>query len=824
MPDAQTHLLLTHCSVDLRRKRIIRPDGEVGLTSREAALLAYLSARPGQVVSRDELLQEVWGYAPGVVSRAVDKTMARLRAKVEGTPSKPVHLISAQAVGYRFEPRNPARSTGQLVGRSGELAQARALLDQAAVLVIGGPGGIGKTLFARTLAQEFPRSWFCALGEITDAEGLLATVQTALGLPPAASVERALATMDGLLVLDNAEHIREEVTAVVSRWFQGAQARILITSREKLEISGSQWFRLKPLGGEDAVALFIRRAQRVDPGLVFDDADRPALRSVIQYLDGLPLAVELAAARMDVCSLEELAERLQGYAGLDLLAGGKGRHATLRRTIEDSWTLLDSAQQRALAQCTVFRGGFTLAAAEAVLEPGGETPVLDLVRGLQIRSLLTVTRPEGPRGPARFGLHRAVRLFAAERREDDGLEARHAAYMIDRGRALVAAIHRPGGPRALSRLVRERDNLLAAMTVSGAVVELAAVLQPVFKTRGPMASWRAVCEQAVAAAADPAERGRALAHRGYVALVTGALESATADFEQALALAQQADDDEGAALVAVRLAFLHDLAGRQLAARALLEGALPAEGRIRAVVLGDLGIHHFRGGRWEEAEGYYRHSLALLDQLGDEIQRPLTCLNRAHNLRILSRKTEAIEMLREAVLLSQRAGLHRTEGVARLGLADLEPDRFAEHIDQAHGLGDRIGSVELATVARARMATERHRLGDLDAARAGYLSAQRGLAAVRTQAPEGSWLLDLLVALVRQEQRDDHGALAALSAMVRPEDPALRARVDAAASAVEQFWTLRSASRLRAAVEEPFASAPDLQRFVRVLEAGLRRR
>ena len=454
MPTPPTRLQLADCSVDLRRRIVVRDNQEQKLTAREVDLLAYLAARPGTVVSRDELLSDVWGYAPGVVSRAVDKTMARLRAKVEATPASPVHLISTPSVGYHFEPWHSTPKQHSLVGRGTELAAAASLLDNTSVLVIGGPGGIGKSRFTRVLARSCPRAWFCALDPVTDAEGVVAAIRTALALPPTAPLERAVAHLDGLLVLDNAEHVAAAVCEVVSKWVETTRLQVVITSREQLPIPGAQWFPLAPLRPEDAVQLFMQRAQQVDPSLTFDAADRDALGAVIQFLDGLPLAVELAAARMDICSLEDLATRLRGYAGLDLLSGGQGRHATLRHTIQDSWDLLDAAQQTTLAHSTVFRGGFTLQTAEMVIVPGDGTPVLDLLRALQMRSLLGV--------PSQA---HAVRLLwpspgrALLPPSDAPTHRRETARRghAHHGQALVDAIHRPGGPRR-SADSPERDN------------------------------------------------------------------------------------------------------------------------------------------------------------------------------------------------------------------------------------------------------------------------------------------------------------------------------------------------------------------------------
>ena len=298
-----------------------------------------------------------------------------------------------------------------------------------------GPAGTGKTRLALRFAELHPKARCCDLTDARDA----AAVSDA--------VEAMVATLgdETLLVLDNCEHVAHAVATVVPRIPAGT--RILVTSRERLRVPGERCFEVPPLGlpqrGDDATAsealqLFLDRARLVRPDYALTAPDTEVLVEILERLDGLPLAIELAAARMRVLSPQALLRRLS--LRFDLLRSdardATTRQRTLRGALDWSWDLLEPVEQSALAQCSVFRSGFTLEAAEAVLDLSphvGAPATLEVIESLCDKSLVR-TLPRA--GDVRFGLYECIREYAAERLGDeiDRVRERHGAYFLAFGR------------------------------------------------------------------------------------------------------------------------------------------------------------------------------------------------------------------------------------------------------------------------------------------------------------------------------------------------------------------------------------------------------
>ncbi|MEM6927294.1 MAG: winged helix-turn-helix domain-containing protein, partial [Myxococcota bacterium] len=300
-------LRLTGCTVDLDRQRIVRDGQEDALTGREFAMLCYFVDRRGDVVSRDQLLTEVWGYAEGVASRAVDAAVRRLRVKIEVDPSKPDHLIGIHGEGYRlvWPEATPTPHDPDLVGRHDELAQIDELLRTSRLVTLVGPGGGGKT----RLAQAVEARWagevlFCPLADCRDQADLEATLVRALGVDEVEAIPRALAARPQLLlVLDNFEQLLA-VAPAVEPW--ASVATTLVTSRAPLGIARERVVDIRPLSLTDAAELFVRRSVRA-----LSDDEGAELEPLLQALDCLPLAIELAAARTTLLRPAELLERLK---------------------------------------------------------------------------------------------------------------------------------------------------------------------------------------------------------------------------------------------------------------------------------------------------------------------------------------------------------------------------------------------------------------------------------------------------------------------------------------------------------------------------------
>ncbi len=527
-------LRLVSGTVDLARRRFLTGTDEIRLTTTEAALLRYLADAAGRPVPREEILREVWGYAPDSLSRTVDVTMRRLRAKVEPDPAFPTHLLSVHGVGYTFvpappegtaapsvaepaerveraeadegaedaEPRVPeeasAGGTEPVVGGApasteafealGEAARSRAAADEAIgradaraaawkllregarPLTLVGPAGVGKTRLARLLFEEARAAGkqcrFVDLSAATNAEDLALAAAAALRLeaPTDRALTAALARAgDAFVVLDNFEQLDAEATERVGRWLAAAPGiAVVITSRRRLGLLEEIVLPIEPLGVEDAVALFRRRARRVRADVQLED--EALLRSIVTRLDGLPLAIELAAARVRALSLGELANRLE----LRFLRDPAPTHrwATLRAALDASWALLPAEPRRALAALSAVPGTTSVAVAEELLARVGVDDPLDAIETLTEHSLLRIE--EGPSGAraARIALFVCVTEYAGARIAEAGAEGAAAAWigaLADTMERWAATLQGADGRHAMTRILAEADGVVAAV-------------------------------------------------------------------------------------------------------------------------------------------------------------------------------------------------------------------------------------------------------------------------------------------------------------------------------------------------------------------------
>lgn len=741
---------------DADRGAIVGDGGLVGLTPAEARLLEFFVDRHGELLSQERLLSEVWGYASGVRSRTVYATVDRLRKKVENDPRSPRHIVAVPGLGYRFdlpERSAPRPSTVPLradafIGREAELGALALAVANGRVVTLLGPGGVGKTRLAQQFAvgTSLPGgAVFCDLSDARDVRGIASAVGRALEVPltigdPLVQLGDAMRGRGrALFVLDNVEQALVDAAAALARWVEHApDASFLVTSREPLRFPGEETVRVDTLpvpsededpASSDAVRLLIARAVERDAAFRVSPADLPVVARIVRLLDGLPLAIELAAARAGVLSLRSLHERLNDRFGL-LASNGRppGRHGTLWATLDWSWELLAPWERVALAQLSVFEGSFTFEAAEAVVEAprGGAPAVLDVVEALVEKSLLRVMRDAvGPR----LSLLESVRAYAAARLEPSGADARaaeerHGAWYASLGdEARLRTLHGPTGPALQASLAADLENLVRACRRAiergdgrTAIPTLRAA-EEVLRLRGPggrllelaedvcalegldpehvcvatMVAGRALwltgrlgearerCDEAARLAESldlPGLLVRAVGYRALLDKERGRGDEAEAGFRLALELCRTTKDELFAGIVLSNHAALCRERGRFREARALNEEALAlhraaGDPRTEAGTLSNLAALDYEEGRVDDALTRYEHALALHRVVGDRRFQGIVLANRATILRAIGRYAEALPAHLEALALHRQVADRRFEGITLGNLGTL---------------------------------------------------------------------------------------------------------------------------------------------------------
>ena len=388
-------------------------------------------------------------------------------------------------------PGNLPVQVSSFIGRDKEMARVASALEEAPVVTITGVGGVGKTRLAVQVASQLlsgfrEGAWLIELAPVRDPGGVEGAFGSLFGVTAkadtrfAASLVDFLRTKHLLLVIDNCEHVLEPVAALVDQISRSCpNVVVLATSREGLGLEGERIVPAPPLGGAppdadvdmaaraDAVRLFVARATDVEPDFALTDANVAAITQICRRLDGVPLAIELAATRVTSMTPAELATALDHR--FDVLAGGRRgavkRHQTLRATIDWSYDLLDEPRQVLLDRLSVFAGGCTRQAAEAVCSGGpvDARTVHDLLAGLVHRSLIVADRGGLE---TRYRLSDTIREYAeeraAERNETYELRDRHAHYFAEYLALLNDESEGPGQVVAGKRLALDGDNVVAA--------------------------------------------------------------------------------------------------------------------------------------------------------------------------------------------------------------------------------------------------------------------------------------------------------------------------------------------------------------------------
>jgi predicted ATPase/DNA-binding winged helix-turn-helix (wHTH) protein len=559
--------------IESANRRFSHRGVEVVLEPKVFAVVLQLLAQPGDLVTRDQLLDAVWGHrfvTPSTLNRVI--TLAR-RAFADGAEEQKfiqtVHRAGYRYVGpierepigvaheiqARFAPPPSARAPAPLetlIGREGELSQMQALLADGRALTVVGTGGMGKTqcalAFSHQRSQDYPDGvWFFDLVPLHRADEWLEALALALSMPPTGErelldrVTQALLDRRALLVLDNCDRLSVGVGEILVELLRGTNhLKVLATSQQQLSFVGERVLRMPPLGlpalrqpaaeqelreiaAAPAVALLLTRVRSVQPGFSLSASNASAVVEICERLDGMPLALELAAARFALLSPQQVLERLAHRFRflLSEAAGRDKRHRNLATLLEWSFGLLSSDEKQFLAWLSVFVQGWTVDAALDLAPALGRDPesVVDLLTGLADKSLVAVDQSATP---PRYRLLETVREFAMTQVCSSGEEQRardaHLAYV--RRMADLAHQDMIGGRmrERIASLIHEHGNIesacdyaLGAGNDPQAALQITGSLFLYFKAHGNGILGLRLCGRALSVAPRSRTRERCLA-------------------------------------------------------------------------------------------------------------------------------------------------------------------------------------------------------------------------------------------------------------------------------------------------------------------------
>jgi non-specific serine/threonine protein kinase len=503
--------------IDPANRRLTRGGSDIALEPKAFAVLLVLLERADDLVTREELLDAVWGHRY-VTPATLNRVMAVLRRALQDDADHPRLIQTVHGAGYRFieavrtisgsagEPRAhfgppsvaqlPAKLEA-LVGREGDLDRLSALLSQHRAVTIIGPGGMGKTQCAleaaRLCGDRFPDGvWFFDLSPLGRAQEWLTALAGALSVPTAGAqpllprVVKALAQRQCLLVIDNCDRLASEIGSIVFGLLRGcALLKVLATSQRRLDFVGEHLVWLPPLtlpppaaeavraslddiASTAAVALLLTRATAVQPATALNPNNVADIVEICRRLDGMPLALELAAAQFAMLSPAAIGERLQQRLGV-LASGSAGReprHQTLHALVDWSYGLLSAQEQRLLCWLGVFLQGWTIDAAEHFGRALGidRDRLLELHAGLVLKSLVVV---DPSLAPIRYRLLETVREFALDllraRMEEADARTAHLMFFVQLAERSHRGMLEMRADEWLERMRHEHSNIDSAL-------------------------------------------------------------------------------------------------------------------------------------------------------------------------------------------------------------------------------------------------------------------------------------------------------------------------------------------------------------------------
>lgn len=798
-----------------------------GTVNRAARIMSV--AHGEQLLLSGAIEEAVRGQLPdGITLRKLGEH--RLKGLVN-----PERLLQVVASGLRadFPPLASARGHSlpaerdAFVGRREALSELqRRFGDGARFVSVLGLGGTGKTRFVTRFGWDslgkFPGGvWFCDLSQARNLDGIMHAVALGLDLPlgkddPVTQIGHAIAGRGQcLVILDNYEQVARHAEETLGRWLNRANnARFLVTTREVLGLSGEEVLALAPLSAADALVLFVRRAAAAKPEFQSSPEDEAAIAPLVKLLEGLPLAIELAAARVRMMPPRMLLARMTERFKLLASAGGRAdRQATLRAVFDWSWDLLSLPEKTALAQLSVFEGGFTLESVEAILDLSGCANApwpMDAMQSLVHKSFVREMSDN------RFDLLVSVQEYAAEHLRTEGrypgsgpaalrgAQIQHGEYFasLDENAAIagkgieldnyVAACRRAAargdGRMATNALERAWAGLRlrGPFRIGSELVSALRAARELEAAELARVDWVAgrvlmacgkddeACVQLEASLARSRKIGdrrcecRALIGLGMLDVHAGRMDAARARLERALVIACEMKDRELQCNACNGLGNIDHYLGRMGEARAHFEAGLAiarnaADRHLEGDLLGNLGTAFFDEGRAEESRAHNEAALAVAREVGNRRLEGNTLCNLGLMYQVQGRCTDALDQLESALDVARDLGHARLECIVlcNLGMVhdslahfDEARDHFEAALVVARDLEDRRSEGQVLTYLGRLHA----HLGDFDAARLCLNSGEVRLRAVSDRMSLGILLCN------RAEMEDLAGSLDAARA------------------------------------------------------------
>jgi len=718
--------------IDFNDRRLVRDGALVRLSRTEWSVLEELARHTGQVVAYRTLLHRVWGEGYHDEIEYLRVYIGRLRSKLEDDPNTPQYLLTAPGIGYSLalltppkestngqsvtqpsmvpppsSPTNLPAPVTSFIGREHEIGATSTLLQRADVrlVTLTGVGGSGKTRLAIEIGTALRHAlsdgvFWVELAPIREPSTVIATIAQVLGVKEATeqtleeNLKSYLRTKQLLLVLDNFEQVLEAGPTVAQLLASAAGLKILVTSREVLHLSGEHEFPVPPLalpdlaapsdvqvlGQSSAVALFAARAQAIKRDFVLTNENAAAVAEMCVRLDGLPLAIELAAARIKLFPPDVLLARL-GQRLKILTHGARDlppRHQSLRALIDWSYELLNEDEQKLFRRLGVFVGGCTLAAAEAVGNAAADLQ-LDVLDGLQ--SLLDknlLYQEAGVNGEPRFMMLETLREYALEQLARLGEEAtvrqQQCTYYIAFTEPVDAELKGSQQELSLARLDSEHNNLRGVINHSleikdtKSAMQISGSLLRFWFMRGYITEGRDYFEKAVAqnkSQPDSVVPGiilaRVLNGSGILAHMRGDFLKARYWYEQALCVQQEIGNMRGTADALGNLGVLAVAQHDYSQAKVYYEQCLTLFMELHdnwgiANTLSNLGIIYREHGDYLQAERLYNESLALKEALNDKFGIAATLDNLGLLATAQGDYNRAIHLHNESLSLRQELG------------------------------------------------------------------------------------------------------------------------------------------------------------------------